>query len=167
MAQMEKKRAEDSDLKEALISAFEQSNEWARAFMDLRFKHFTTFMVITALLGTLTFQISTMSNNKRIPAIGACILTLLFWALDLRTSQYQRFELAKLRELSTQLSLPKSTTTLKPAVIKASTATNLIFLVILGFWLSLVIGEFKNTTSSRSPASSASPARRPSASAPR
>src|SRR5437870_274899 len=52
------------DNREGLLLLYEQSCENARAYMDLRFKHFTTFMFVTGLLGAMTFQVETLRNFK-------------------------------------------------------------------------------------------------------
>ena len=121
--------------KESLLMLYEQACENARAYMDLRFKHFTTFMFLTGLLGALTFQIESLRSFRPIFSTVAISLTVLFWLLDNRTGYYQKLELTKIQfyELiigAYAISPPRKII----RKISATLVTNLIFLVILFSW---------------------------------
>lgn len=58
-----------------------------RMFVDLRFKHFTTLMVITGILGATAFNFQSVSCWRPFIQILALLVTILFWIIDYRTSQ--------------------------------------------------------------------------------
>jgi hypothetical protein len=117
----------------------------ARAYMDLRFKHFATFSVLTTFLGTAAYQ--NRSLEHVLPAIMALGLTvcILFWVLDHRTAQYLRYYSRQTQvfedkfiphlRLREEL-MPKMPT---PRIVGASAITNVIFAVILVAWTLLLL----------------------------
>ncbi|MFH1131205.1 MAG: hypothetical protein V1754_07710 [Pseudomonadota bacterium] len=138
---------DDDTLREAFI----QSNENARALMDLRFKHFTTFMVLTALLGTAIFQVDDLSNIQGyLPWIAVC-LSVLFWLLDYRTSQLQKIEMHNITEYKKALKVPMVPALRLPKTIGASKITNLIFAIIVLSWITVaLVGASRSTEKVRS-----------------
>lgn len=134
--------------KEVTLEFYRQACVNARMFVDLRFKHFTTFMVITGLLGAAAFNVPGL-NARRIEIIFlAHVVTVLFWFLDFRTSQLWRHEFEKVRTFERALNegfhliLPPP----EKSRLKASTATSLLFCVILISWLTafLAMGQESN-----------------------
>jgi hypothetical protein len=119
---------------DALLALYEQSCENARAYMDLRFKHFTTFIVLTALLGATTFQVETLKGFRPLFCLVAVLLTLLFWLLDNRTSYHQKTELGRIKMYEHLIGAPPFTLPKPKLRLRASLITNLIFLVILFSW---------------------------------
>lgn len=119
---------------EALRECLNQASQTARAYMELRFKHFGTFVVLTGLLGTATFQFQTLAGIR--PALCAIpvILTVLFWLLDFRTSQYFDDEIQRIRCFKKQLHVPSIDLPKRVVLLRASHATNLIFLMVLVMW---------------------------------
>jgi hypothetical protein len=114
----------------------------ARAYMDLKFKHFATFSVLTTFLGTAAYQ------NKSAPGavFGISVLgvteSILFWILEHRTGQYLRYFLKQTKafearfiplHLRGELVPPVPS----PRLLGASRVTNLIFAIILVAWLLL------------------------------
>jgi len=63
--------------------------------MDLRFKHFGTFVVVVGLLAA-AFQMQSLSAIRTSVAGIAIVLTVLFWLLDYRTSQNHRDEVERI-----------------------------------------------------------------------
>ena len=122
-------------LRELLI----QSHENSRALMDLRFKHFTTFLVLIALLGTVVFQIEDLKGIRVILAWVATSLSVLFWLLDHRTSQLYRIETNKASQYESFLKAPKISPPVIPKTISASKLTNIIFLIVVLPWIIIAI----------------------------
>lgn len=114
---------------------FVQSCNNARAFMELRFKHFGTYAVIAGLLATAVFREETPTRIRASVASLAICLTILFALLDYRTSQYLFTELEVSRSLQRRLGMPHDATPHRRIVLRASTATGLIFAVFLALWI--------------------------------
>lgn len=76
-----------TQLQAALKELYAQTSANVRAYMDLRFKHFTTFMVVTAFIGTATFRIDLFNSVRPLTACVGIVASCLFWLLDYRTSQ--------------------------------------------------------------------------------
>jgi hypothetical protein len=119
---------------DALLMLYEQSCENARAYMDLRFKHFTTFMFLTGLLGAIAFQVDALKSFRPLFSIMAIILTVLFWLLDSRTAYHQKTELIRAKCYENIIGAPMISPPPTKLKIKASLITNLIFLAILMSW---------------------------------
>jgi hypothetical protein len=120
----------EATLRECLIQA---SNN-ARAYMDLRFKHFGTFVLMTGLLGGAAFRVEELSNVQASLAGASLVLTVLFWLLDFRTSQYFSDELHRIRVFKQLLAVPPTNCPKHLVLLRASHATNLIFLATLVLW---------------------------------
>lgn len=120
----------DDTLRECLI----QASENARVYMDLRFKHFGTFVVFTGLLGTAAYQVAGLSAIRPSLAGVSFCLTALFWLLDFRTSQYFSDELHRISVFKQLLAVPPTNVPKHVVLLRASHATNLIFLTILVMW---------------------------------
>jgi uncharacterized membrane protein YedE/YeeE len=118
---------------EALLKLYEQACENSRAYMDLRFKHFTTFMFSTGLVGAITFQVESLKSFRLLFCGVAIILTILFWLLDNRTSYHQKTEIIRIQYYENLIGAPMIGPP-QTKSIKATLITNLIFLVILFSW---------------------------------
>ena len=117
-------------LRECLIQA---SNN-ARTYMDLRFKHFGTFVVLTGLLGGAAFRLEALTDIRTQLAGIAWVLSILFWFLDFRTSQYLADELHRVHFFKELLYVPSSNVPKRRVLLRASHATNLIFCSTLVMW---------------------------------
>ena len=106
--------------------------------MDLRFKHFGTFVVIVGLVGT-AFQVDALSVLR--PSIAKIGLTLsfLFWLMDFRTSQYLDDELHRIRVFKQLLAVPTTNVPKHVVALRSSHATNFIFLIVLIMWGTILI----------------------------
>jgi len=120
----------EATLRECLV----QASHNARAYMDLRFKHFGTFVLLTGLLGGAAFRIEELSGVRATLAGISWVLTLLFWLLDFRTSQYFADELHRIRAFKHLLGVPPTNCPKRLVLLRASRATNLIFLATLIIW---------------------------------
>lgn len=120
---------------ENLRASFTQASENARVYMDLRFKHFGTFILVTGLLGTAIFQIQVLSDSRLSLAAISIIFSILFWLLDFRTAQYFKCEIGRIRFYKKLLKVPRFEEPKHILLLRASTATNLIFLAITVMWL--------------------------------
>ena len=120
----------EATLRECLI----QASHNARAYMDLRFKHFGTFVVLTGLLGSAAFRVDELSSMRSSLAGVSWVLSLVFWLLDFRTSQYFYDELHRIRAFKKLLAVPSTNCPKRLVLLRASDATNLIFLTTLVMW---------------------------------
>jgi hypothetical protein len=132
--QVTPKASEDS-VRECFIQACENS----RAYMDLRFKHFGTFVLISGLLGSVILQAESLSKIRSYLSIISLLITALFWFLDFRTSQYHSEEIHQIQELKKSLSVFISAPPKKVLLIRASTITNLVFLSIFTMWFIIIL----------------------------
>lgn len=115
-----------------------------RMFVDLRFKHFTTFMVITGFLGAAAFNVPALAAWRPVTTLLAIVVTVLFWLIDARTLQYWRQEFGRVQVYERALNegvllvLPPPERTR----LRSSTATNLLFAVIVAAWTVSLIAHF-------------------------
>ena len=123
---------------DTLRECFVQSSETARAYMDLRFKHFGTFIVLIGLLGAAAFQLESLAGVRQSVAGVGLALTLLFWLLDFRTSQYLADELHRIRTFKRLLRVPATGCPRRTVLLRASHTTNLIFFVIAVTWVMIL-----------------------------
>jgi hypothetical protein len=129
----------DSPLAETLRECFSQASQNARAYMDLRFKHFGTFVVLVGLFGTATFQVAALTAIRPLLASVSLIITALFWLLDFRTSQHLADELHRIRAFKQLLRVPSTNVPRHRVLLRASNATNLIFLSVFVMWTLILI----------------------------
>lgn len=115
-----------------------------RMYVDLRFKHFTTFMVISGLLGAAAFNVPALQEYRLFIQTIAIVVTLLFWFIDFRTSQYWRHEIVKIGVFEKALN-EGAHLILPPPVkvrVRSSFATNLLFALLFSVWVGSVFCEF-------------------------
>jgi hypothetical protein len=130
-----------------VIQYYQQACNHARAYMDLRFKHFGTFVVIVTLLtgGVLKFP---NEWEKAFCSIIGLLVSFLFWTLDLRTGQYLakhwndvyklenyfRSEITKLCAVVPTSERPK-----RIKIFRASMITNYLFALFTLMWISSLL----------------------------
>jgi hypothetical protein len=124
---------------EVILELIRQASENARTYIDLRFKHFSTFMVVNGFLGIGLLR----SNELRefcvyVPTFGT-FLTLLFWLLDYKTSQQYHKEKNRIKICEKMLGVTDLSTESRNVLLKASTVTNFIFAIFLIFWSILLL----------------------------
>ncbi len=122
---------------------YQQACNHARGYMDLRFKHFGTFIVIVTLL---TGGVLKLPNEweKSFCSIIGLFVSILFWILDYRTGQY----LAKhwgdvykienyFRDRISNLALvvPVSAKPKRKIYFRASMITNYLFILFTLMWI--------------------------------
>jgi hypothetical protein len=121
-----------------VLEFYRQAQLNARAFIELRFKHFTTYMVLTGLLaaGAFNKSFSTLTDSSTLLSFIASTMTVLFWVIDRRTGHLFQAEADRIRILERALNFGSNLVS-APAPrfrIRSSTATNLIFLISFTSW---------------------------------
>ena len=134
---------QDQD-KKYIVEVYKQTSDWARAYMNLRLKHFAAFSVILFFLTTAAFKIDKLKDYTGYIIIIGIAITMLFWILDYRTSEYLKCYINYSKKLENTLvgetiSLPN------PKFLKASMVTNLIFVIVLAIWIAFLVIYGKNT----------------------
>lgn len=124
---------------ECLLEVLRQAGENQRAYMDLRFKHFSTFVVLTTLLGVAAFQVDALARARWLPALVALGVTALFWRLDSRTAAFQRAAAATVEKIERLLRAPDGLPQPPDTRFGASKVTNTLFAVIVVWWIAVTI----------------------------
>ena len=130
----------------SILEYYSQCGDNVRAYMDLRFKHFTTFMVTIVLFAGLIIKLENAIVNTYISAL-ALIITLLYWTLDYRTSEFLKRNISITHEIEQkiiligydELKLLSHTEHKKVRFFKASTVTNLLFLIFSLSWIAVIV----------------------------
>ena len=125
--------------KEILLELLRQASENARMYINLRAKHFATFLVLNSILGFAISQIESLKIARSYLSVLGLLLTLLFWQLDFRTSQYYQSEKTRILNYEKMLNAPTLSYPPRRIFLRASTITNLIFLLIIIFWVFILI----------------------------
>lgn len=128
---------QESKRLDVMLEFYRQACLNMRMFVDLRFKHFTTLMVITGILGAAAFNVQVASSWRPYIQVLALVVTVLFWLIDYRTTQYWRHESAKVQTFERALN-EGAHLLLPPAErthLRSSTATNLLFATMVLAWL--------------------------------
>ena len=117
-----------------------------RMYVDLRFKHFTTLVVITGFLGAAAFNVSGLTAWRAFLLGLALVITLLFWFIDFRTAQYWKHEFLKIQVLEQALNegfrllLPPA----ERVIVRSSAATSFVFLVLASSWAAALVATSVN-----------------------
>ncbi|MDY6854523.1 MAG: hypothetical protein SWO11_07415 [Thermodesulfobacteriota bacterium] len=133
--------------RETILEVYRQVCADTRAYMELRFKHFGTFVVLTTLLGALAFNFQPIKPYRPYVCLFAIGLTVLFWLLDYRTSLYHRTAISLGFNCQTVLESPFCQPPKLKRSLPASLITNLIFATILLFWIMMCGVMFLEMTS--------------------
>ena len=128
-----------------IVEVYKQTCDWARAYMNLRLRHFAAFSVILFFLTTALFKIDKLAHYSIYIIIIGFVITLLFWILDYRTAEFLKCHITYAEELENTL-VGKRLSSPKPKFLKASMVTNLIFVIVLMIWLFLIVVYCKGTT---------------------
>ena len=136
-----------NDLNEVdvILKIYEQYCYNLRSFIELRFKHFTTYIAINSLIGVgVYFKISDW-----LVVVMLChfsfIVTLLFWMIDFRTMAHIRETSENIcfinNIFSENLNLKKVLTLhkKKKLLCSATLATNLLFLLFITGWFYVML----------------------------
>lgn len=128
---------------DVVLEFYRQAAFNMRMFVELRFKHFTTFMVITGLLGASAFNVPALQEYRFFIQVIAIAVTLMFWFIDFRTSQFWKHEIVKIGVF--EKALNEGAYLILPSPVKvhvrASFATNFIFALLLSAWLGSMFCE--------------------------
>lgn len=125
---------------ESLREGFKEARADARAYMDLRFKHFTTFAVI---LGIAAVAVSRPELDGVRAGLAGLMLTVtaLFWSIDARTAQYHRGVTSRIQRYEEVLRLPQLPPTPGRRRLPATAASNILFLLAAALWLAVLAGS--------------------------
>lgn len=123
----------DPQPRAAELEIFRQANENARAFMDLRFKHFGTFVLTAIALAGAGLRIEDLQGKEGVVSLAGAALTVCFWALDRRTGAYLTAHANQAADYARRLGADAA----KPASggVGSSTLTALLFAAITLAWL--------------------------------
>lgn len=138
----EKDTLSETELKFA-IQYYQEACNHARSYMDLRFKHFGTFIVIITILSGGVIKFPT-EWEKSFCSLIALIITILFWTLDSRTAQYLakywndvfkiegyfRAKFASILQLTQNSDVPK-----RKKAFRSSMITNYLFALFTAIWV--------------------------------
>jgi hypothetical protein len=123
---------------EALRDGYKEARADARAFIDLRFKHFTTFAVVFGIASLAASREELQSVRPGIAAVMVAVTPLLFWSIDGRTSQYHRGVLLRIGGYEEALHLLRPAPTPGRRRLPSSAATSLLFLLAVCVWLTVL-----------------------------
>jgi len=122
-----------------LLELLKEASKNMRSYIDLRYKHFTSFLALNTIIGTATF----MRQQENLPvfylAVLGIIVSILFWLMDLRTSQQYHIELSRVKQLELILKSPEREKLSMRKLPKAGYITSLIFFVSLVSWVGITI----------------------------
>lgn len=133
---------------EVLLESYRQASEYVRAYMDLRFKHFTSFLVVVGVLGGGLTQLSSSSLQSIVSVVGAAV-TVLFWLLDSRTGAYYAAWWSRVAECETALAASSPNLSLrferpKSRGPSAVHVTNTLFLIFFLMWIGFAVFHMSN-----------------------
>jgi len=125
------------------IQYYQQACNHARAYMDLRFKHFGTLIVIMTLLSAGVIKLPN-DWEKALCSLVGFLISSLFWILDHRTCQYlakhwndvykiENFFRSKIPNLCEVV--PVSEKPKRKLILRASMITNYLFALFCLIWL--------------------------------
>jgi len=126
-----------------LLEVYKQRNEWARAYMNLRLRHFAAFAIVMVFVATAAFKLDNLTAYRSPILIFGIIVTLLFWLLDYRTGEFLKAHISEYKQIeSSFLNLEaEEISNPAPKLLKASVVTNYIFFVILSGWFLLFVAS--------------------------
>lgn len=127
--------------REEKLEALRQASENARAFMDLRYKHFASYLVVAGAVLVASSQLGWRDGipGASIGGIGL-VLTLLWWRLETRSAQLHAAERVRVAELEELASIPRRRhPTPSGGFFSATRTTACIFAVASVVWIALSI----------------------------
>lgn len=134
-----------------VLEAYKQKNEWARAYMNLRLRHFAAFAIVMVFVASAGFKIENLTSYRTYIVLFGVIVTVLFWLLDYRTGELLKSHINECKRMESCFLIPDmpEVPASTPKYLKASTVTNLIFSSILCGWILLFsVCAFKDTDKS-------------------
>jgi len=82
-----------------LLEVYKQRNEWARAYMNLRLRHFAAFAIVMVFVATAAFKLDNLTAYRSPILIFGIIITLLFWLLDYRTGEFLKAHISEYKQI--------------------------------------------------------------------
>lgn len=126
---------------DVLLKMYEQCQHNFRAFIDLRFKHFTTFVALNSFLALGVFLKIHNTLMQMSLSIFGLVMTSLFWILDYRTHNHLMQNVENIHSLTKALKRHLSTFHepsphgKKKIFLSANEVTNTLFGLFTGGWL--------------------------------
>lgn len=154
---------EPRDLKEidVLLKMYEEHCSNLRAFIELRFKHFTTFVALSSLVvGGIIFKLKSINLGIGICFFGLA-MTALFWIIDFRTYMHMKEtalninKIVKVFDEEFEKVTPFKIHSERKFVLSSSQATNVLFALFLFGWViatfhfAILRFQFKNSPASQ------------------
>ena len=138
----DKDKSESLDV-EGLRHEYSEVSNDIRNHSNLRFTIFTVYLI--ALGGLVSIALGLVENKsgnadqlKRIGRIGGLLVTLLFFAYELRLQSLINHNFAVAKELEKQLGYTHITTRHSWRWYRTHHTTILFFLIMVAFWLKMI-----------------------------
>jgi hypothetical protein len=128
-----------SGVSESDLELYRQAADDARAYMDMRNRHFSTFLVISGLLLAGLFDVSSLASKHIFLSSAGLAVTVLYWLLDYRMAQYIRGSTSLVRYYEAKFERPALKLTPGRRLLPATLVSNLLFTLTLILWLTLII----------------------------
>jgi hypothetical protein len=124
--------------KETELEIYRQAANDARAYMDMRNRHFSTFLIISGILLAGLFQVAGLMPRHTLIAVLGLTVTILYWMLDYRMAQYLRGSTSLVRVYEAKFHKPSHNTTPGRRLLPATLISNLLFAMIFTLWMCLI-----------------------------
>lgn len=126
-----------TDVSDADLEVFRQASCNTRAFMDLRFKHFGTYVLMSIALAGAGLKVEALHGDELLVSLGGAALTVLFWLLDRRTGDYLAAHAKQAALYARRLGGTPATS--DSTHIHSSTITAILFSIMTLAWLVAVV----------------------------
>jgi hypothetical protein len=120
----------EASVRELLI----QAHQTHRTYIDLRFKHFTDYMVTVGILGAAAFKVGALSSVRPYTCIFGAVVSVLYWRIDARTNAYIQDAAARAAQYARALGASRWPER-PPTSFGSSSATNVLFALFIIAWL--------------------------------
>lgn len=144
------------------IELYRQANESARAYMDLRFRHFGTFVLVSLAIAGGGLRLDELSEFGPEICLLGCTVTVLFWALDMRTAQHLRHWAKLGRSYADAIARFATPPEPRGRVLRAGWVTNLLFGVALICWVAVGVHSLQDAPNNTSKPRTGEPPVQPS-----
>ncbi len=124
---------------EILLELYRQASMNARGYINLRHKHFSIFIAMTAMTGAVAFAIPELHPFHATVVLYGILNTLLFWLLDHRTETLYLAKRQRVKACEKLLDVQSHfipDTDEQPG-IRITMIKHLIFALILAAWLAI------------------------------
>ncbi len=116
-----------------------QTRAEARSHMDLRGRHFSTYLVVSGVLLALVYG---QERVTHLPAILAGLaITILYFLMDYRMAQLHKMYLDLSRLYEEQLGGALEAGYSGPRLLRAGLVSELILLIVAALWGTLLVAQ--------------------------